>query len=138
MTEYEIADLAASNFSNLIEMVSVIQVQAISITDGILQFMTILFSYIAAAYFVGASLNRQQAWILTSLYLFWQLWTIGVTLARGAMLTALQLEFVKELQRGGEIINVTYALRSTAIVLMLAALAASLYFMWSLRQPNTG
>jgi hypothetical protein len=89
MTEYEIADLAASNFSNLIEMVSVIQVQAISITDGILQFMTILFSYIAAAYFVGASLNRGQAWILTSLYLFWQLWTIGVTLARGAMLTAL-------------------------------------------------
>jgi hypothetical protein len=52
-------------------------------TDIIQQYMAILFGYIVAAYFIGASLTGRQAWILTTLYAMWQIWMIGVIAGRG-------------------------------------------------------
>ena len=47
MTEYEIADLAASKAFELQGGVSLFQTQITMIADGIQQYMSILFGYIA-------------------------------------------------------------------------------------------
>ena len=60
MTEYEIADLAASKAFQLQGVVSLFQTAVTMTTDIIQQYMSILFAYIIAAYFIGANLGRRQ------------------------------------------------------------------------------
>ena len=60
MTEYEIADLAASKVFELQGGVSLFQTAISMTTDIVLQYMNILFAYIIAAYFIGANLGRRQ------------------------------------------------------------------------------
>jgi hypothetical protein len=55
MTPYEMADLAQSNFSNSIAAVAL--------------YITLVFAYLAAAYFVGKDLSRSQVTILNALFL---------------------------------------------------------------------
>jgi hypothetical protein len=137
MTEYEIADLAASKIANLIGLGSMIQVQVASIAEAIQQFMTILFGYLAAAYFVGAKLDRRQAWILTSLYILWQLWTISSLATRGVFLGLVQERFVELLGATTTVLGqAPLYLRTGVLFLAVAALLASLYFMWSVRHPQ--
>jgi hypothetical protein len=135
MTEYEIADLAASNTSHLIGLGSMIQTQIASMADGIQQFMTILFGYLAASYFVGASLDKRQVWILSTLYVLWQLWVIIAVVARGIFLALVQNRFMELGGNGSVLGSVPDVLRSSAALLLCAALLASLYFMWSVRHP---
>jgi hypothetical protein len=71
MTEYEIADLAASSVFELQGQVSLFQTAVSMISDIVQQYMGILFGYIVAAYFIGASLGRRQVWVFTSLYVMW-------------------------------------------------------------------
>jgi hypothetical protein len=137
MTEYEIADLAASSAFKLQGQVSLFQTALTMMTDIIQQYMGMLFGYIVAAYFIGASLTKRQVWILTTLYVMWQLWMIGVIGGRG-YLARLILESMQE----GQGINSTVAdlpimLTTTALGLLVAALAASLYFMWCVRHPKS-
>jgi hypothetical protein len=61
MTEYEIADLAISNQAYIIDMAASFQEQIASRDALTQQFMTVLFAYLAAAYFIGATLSRRQA-----------------------------------------------------------------------------
>lgn len=127
MNEYEIADLSASIFAML-------QQQLASLSDGIELFMTFLFAYLAAAYFVGKDLSSRQAWIFTGLYVLWQLWTIVVVAIRGAAVFGIAARWSevsgKELPM---LFRVSDVVIPCAVVLLLGALAASLYFMWTTR-----
>ena len=67
MTEYEIADLAASKAFELQGMLSLLQVQMGTNGDGIQIFMSILFGFPAAAYFIGAGLERRQILVFSAL-----------------------------------------------------------------------
>ncbi len=70
------------------------------------------------------------------LYVFWQIWLIAAIGVRGVGLSLLVERFV---EIGGEATIVTEApdlLRPVSIALLLAALAASLYFMWTVRHPK--
>lgn len=137
MTEYEIADLAASKVFQLQGLGSMLQVQIASIGDGIQQFMSLMFAYIAAAYFVGANLDRRQAWIFTTLYILWQAWTIAATMARGVVMGLIQGRFVELQGSDAALEGVPIVLRTTSGALLVAALLASLYFMWTVRHPKT-
>ena len=65
MTPYDLSDLAQSNFSN-------------SIAASAL-YLTLIFAYLAAAYFVGKDLSRTQVTILNALFLtFSTINTFGV------------------------------------------------------------
>jgi hypothetical protein len=56
------------------------------IADGIQQYMSILFGYIVAAYFIGENLGRRQVWIFTTLYVMWQAWLIAAIGGRSYLL----------------------------------------------------
>jgi hypothetical protein len=137
MTEYEIADLAASKATQLQGLVSLIQVQLASLTEGVQQFMTILFAYLAAAHFVGARMDRIQVWLFTVLYVFWQAWTITSTATRGVVLGELQQRFyqVAEVERQS-LGSMPEILRTSVAALLIAALLASLFFMWRVRHTK--
>jgi hypothetical protein len=137
MTEYEIADLAASRAFELQGGMSLFQTQVTMMTDIIQQYMGFLFAYIAAAYFIGANLGRRQVWILTTLYVMWQAWMIAAIAGRGYILEII-IERIQELQgHTTALAGLPLVLRTTSLGLLVAALFASLYFMWSVRHPKT-
>jgi hypothetical protein len=136
MTEYEMADLAASKVFEIQGGISLFQTATSMLTDIVLQYMNILFAYIIAAYFIGANLGKRQVWILTTLYVLFQTWMIAVFVTRG-YLSGLILEDLLELQ-GGSVASLapSSAFRTIFAALLVAALFASLYFMWSVRHPK--
>ena len=137
MTEYEIADLAASKIMQTQGVFSIIQTQLSFYHDGIELFMTILFAFLAAAYFVGARMDRVQMWIFTVLYAVWQVWTIGSTTVRGAVvgLAFDRLYEVADADRPAIAASSEY-LRGSMTFLLIMALLASLYFMWHVRRQK--
>lgn len=137
MTEYEIADLAAAGASNAIGLTALIQNAIGSFGEAIQQFMTILFAYLAAAYLVGSKLETRQAWIFNTLYVFWQLWTISAVATRGAIVLMLRDRLLALVEINWKLAHTPDVLVVTSVVLLSAALAASLYFMWSVRNPKT-
>ena len=69
MTEYEIADLALSNTESIMHRVDIIQEYGNSVANGIEIFMTSIFGYLIAAYFIGPNLTKAQVAVLTGLYI---------------------------------------------------------------------
>jgi hypothetical protein len=137
MTEYEIADLAASKVFEIQGGISLFHTATSMLTDIVLQYMNILFAYIIAAYFIGANLGRRQVWILTTLYVLFQTWMIVTFAARGHMVLKVG-EALQELLGPSEVSMVlATALTITSVALLVAALFASLYFMWTVRDPKT-
>ena len=63
MTEYEIADLAISKGAYIQDITANFQSMIDSQGSITQQFMTVLFAYLAAAYFIGATLSKRQVWI---------------------------------------------------------------------------
>ena len=57
MTEYEIADLAISRQIEIHSLGGLIFSTLALVSDNVTQYMTVLFGYIAAAYFVGSELK---------------------------------------------------------------------------------
>jgi hypothetical protein len=137
MTEYEIADLALSKAMQLQGAVSQIQVQMGIVSDGIQLFMAVLFGFLAAAYFIGAQLERLQALIFSGLYLLWQIWTLAAISTRGVVMLELVAK-VAELRGSSEVwsANVPQSLVVGLMLILPGALCASLYFMWSVRHPK--
>jgi len=137
MTEYEIADLAASKAMQLQGGASLIQVQMGTVGDGIQLFMSVLFGFLAAAYFIGAQLERRQALIFSALYLMWQIWTLAAIASRSFMMLQLTASF-GELSGGQAefIANIPLTLVVTLMTILPGALFASLFFMWSVRHPK--
>jgi hypothetical protein len=137
MTEYEIADLAASKAFQLQGGVSLFQTATSMTTDIVLQYMNILFAYIIAAYFIGANLGRRQVGVLTTLYVLFQTWMIVIIIARGYLVLKTG-EALQELLGPSEVPMVLpMAITITSVAILVAVLFASLYFMWSIRHPKT-
>ncbi len=140
MTEYEIADLAISEAMRLQGLFQIFQGIVDAMGDITQQFMTVLFAFIASAYFVGASLTRRQAIIFTTLYTLWQLWTIMVHTVRGFSMR----ETLAAVPRDETVSETMLHLQAfmpkmvglVSFTLLMAALAASLYFMWDVRHSN--
>jgi small-conductance mechanosensitive channel len=138
MTEYEIADLALSKTMQLQGAVSQIQVQMGTIGDGIQLFMAVLFGFLAAAYFIGARLERRQALIFSALYILWQIWTLAAISARGTLMLELTTNLAELRGSSGELVaDVPQFLVVSLMLILPAALSASLYFMWSVRHPKS-
>jgi hypothetical protein len=137
MTEYEIADLAASKAFQLQGQVSLFQTAISMMTDIVLQYMNILFAYMIAAYFIGANLGRRQVWVLTTLYVLFQTWMIVAIIGRGYMAGRIMEGIIGLQHSSGGFDRLPLALRTTSVALLVAVLFASLYFMWSIRHPKT-
>ena len=141
MTEYEVADLAFSQIMQFQGAGALFQGIVDSSADLVQQFMTVLFAYLAAAHFVGASLNRVHVLIFTSLYVLWQSWTIALHTLRGYSMRV-TLEHMREiggLERSTDRLTefMPQLIGILAFILLVGALIASLYFMWSIRHPKT-
>ena len=140
MTEYELADLALSKQAEIHGLASLLLSMLALAGESITQYMTVLFGYILASYFVGADLKRVQVWIFTGLYIFWQSWTIAVLAVRGVGVQITN-DRLDELMVGSPRYNeiptgVDSWLGGSLVLALLAALVASLYFMWSVRHPK--
>ena len=141
MTEYEIADLAVSNQAYIQDITANFQSMIDSQGSMTQQFMTVLFAYLAAAYFIGATLSRKQVWIFSILYLAWQVWTIIIHSLRGisVKITLERLRELADLGSAGTAITeiMPQIIQVAHLSLLSAALAASLYFMWDVRRSTT-
>ena len=138
MTEYEIADLAASKAFELQGAVSLFQGQATTVGETIQQFMYALFAFLVAAYFVGAGLNRRQTWVFTGIYTLWQIYTMSVLAARSFFFIKLSENLEKLLDPPEPVLVwLPWVLGSASLLILTIALIASLYFMWSVKHPKT-
>ncbi len=137
VTEYEIADLAFSRQMEIQGLGSVLIDMLALASDAITQYMSVLFGYIAVAWFVGPQLSRTQLWIFTVLYVFWQLLTVGTVFFRSQSVQAMMNRMetlVADAPAAVDSANeVGLMIGSSIVTLLLLALLASLYFMWSVR-----
>jgi hypothetical protein len=136
MTEYEIADLAASKAFQLQGGVSLFQTAISMMTDIVLQYMNILFAYILAAYFIGANLGRRQVGVLTTLYVLFQTWLIVIIMARAHIMLEIGEALQEHLGPSEVTMVLPMAITTTSVAILVAVLFASLYFMWSIRHPK--
>ena len=104
---------------------------------AIQQYMTVLFAYIAAAHFIGAQLETRQVAIFSTLYLVWQAWTLVILGFRSYGLVT-TMASITELDKTGTVgpAFVTQFITAGSVILLLFALFASLYFMWTVRHPK--
>jgi hypothetical protein len=136
MTEYEIADLALSTQEVIQQQVGLVLETASLAHTSLSVYFSLIFGYLLVAYFVGANLTRAQNVILTLLYL------LTMILNRTAFVS---------IQLGGKDLNIllmelnpdarpVFLLSDAGIVtastVFAASIAASLYFMWSIRHPK--
>jgi hypothetical protein len=124
MTEYEIIDLLQTRFSEMG------QVSAL--------YFTVVSAYLAAAYIVGSKLSRNQLFIISTLYVLWATGTItsiyGAMTACVAYQTALVDLGSIYPETGGRLVIYT----SIFMAMQSIGILVSLYFMWSVRQPQNG
>lgn len=130
MTEFEMAEAVRSQ-------IAITQTQ-VDLACGMLDtFVSYLFAYLIAAYFIGEKLTRVQTWVVTLLYLY-----VVVLNRLGAYqafndLGKLHAELAMLAPDKAQELPVTatlYAIQTFSV----AAVIASLYFMWSMRHPKTG
>ena len=138
MTEYEIADLAASKAFEFQGAVSLLQVQSTTVGEATQQFMYALFAFLVATYFVGAGLNRRQTWVFTGIYILWQIHTISILVTRSLLLINISEGLTKLVDPPPPLLGwLPWVLSSTSLFLLTIALVASIYFMWSTRHSKT-
>lgn len=118
MTQYEIID-AVGTYQGLAQ-------------SGLMNYFAILSAYLVVAYFVGANLSRQQAIIITGLYLVMQLFmTWGIFTYFTA--TRLLAETITEGGWQAPPIKPIYI----AAPLLIFGIIAGLKFMWDVRHTKT-
>ena len=139
MTEYEIADLAISNQEAIMHRIDIIQEYGNGIANGIEIFMTAIFGYLVAAYFIGPNLNKAQVLVLTALYIVFQtLNIIGIMGTAQAWLISVGL--LAEAAPTMPLPNTLETKEPTNLAmlsLLVGSTLASLYFMWTVRHPKT-
>jgi len=141
MTEYEIADLAFSRQMEIQGLGHSLMAMLGLISESVTIYMSVLFGYIAAAYFVGGELKRVQLWLFTALYIFWQLLTVS-TIAFRSQAGALMNGRIQTLIKGDPAetqiaANAGLWIGNSVVTMLIMALLASLYFMWSVRHSKT-
>ena len=133
MTEYEMADLALSTQAIFWQQIEVGQGHMERIFDFFQQFGQLLFGYLIVAYFIGAKLTRVQAAIFTALYVFWLVRSI---IAFNVIWMAGQYT-LGELREISPDYNVSIPSVWGIYSLLLCLTLGSLYFMWTVRHPQT-
>ena len=125
MTEYELGELLHNNYEGL--------------WQGAQMYFTLVSAYLIVVYLIGFRLSRVQISIITGLYLVWM---AGVILAQHA--TSLQTMHVSNelLAQGSSLLPQAAYTESQAgvfsfLVVQVLGIAASLWFMWSVRHPKT-
>ena len=133
MTEYEIADLAASTQAIFWQQWQVAQGSFENMLSIMERLITVLFGYLIVAHFIGAKLSRVQAGIMTALYLFWlsRLFMVLGILANNANI------IFDEMRKISPIFTVSIPSLLMLYFLLSMLTLASLYFMWSVRHPKT-
>jgi hypothetical protein len=137
MTDYEIADLAASNAQLFQGLFSLLQMQGSLIIQNLTLFYSLVFGYVLAAYVVGRRLTTVQAAILSVLYLAAAIYNrlSGVIIVGGMIELNRQMDEMVGMvapkglmSQEGQIV---------IAVFVILSMLASLYFMWSVRHPKT-
>ena len=98
---------------------------------------TLLFGYLLVAYFVGRSLTRAQSMILTALYTIAYLITLGNITLNGLANLSMYGEMMKICPECEPNPMISSQVVGLVVVVNLAMLTASLYFMWSVRSTET-
>jgi hypothetical protein len=137
MTEYEIADLAASNTENLLGLFSSIQTSASLIVDNLALFYSLVFGYLIAAYAIGEKLTKIQALILTLLYLSAVTYNriSGFSIFNGMINLQNRFDEMSGVSTSWGIVTPEGLIFVTGFVIV--SIVGSLYFMWSVRHPKT-
>jgi len=122
MSEYELADLAASTMSNFLTSFTI--------------FVSIVTAYVIAAFVAGERLSKIQVAIVNACFLIAG-GAIGLlsVLAFQVFLRRVRkmAEVAEAVASGGIVIDVTWAVATLYVVLV----CGSLSFMWNVRHPPT-
>ena len=146
MTEFELKSIEFMESERLINVYSLLQGQSDLLASDMTSFSTVLFGYLIVAYFIGAHLTRVQLWILNTLYvvttsfgLLIMLANVGGLLGHWNTVNQLSREVGQVGATSSGTVNTVLSekfLLSGLFVPVLLVLA-SLYFMWSIRHPNS-
>lgn len=126
MTEYEMGELLYNTYDTLWETSQM--------------YFTLVSAYLVVAWLVGTKLTRGQYVIVTALYLFWvvgiiqtQVFTGLSTVNLAASLASNHGILMREYGSGAAMLIGIYSFT----LVMVCGVFASLYFMWSIRHPNS-
>ena len=98
-------------------------------------YFTFTFAYLAAAYFVGTSLTRLQAFTVSGMYI---ISAMSAVLTHQSDLSTYKIAMDNAGEYRPQDIFSDPDFWSIYIgILLLAGIAVSLYFMWSVRHPKT-
>lgn len=135
MTEYELADIALSTQSLFWQQAQTSAAIVELIQAVIDRIATLLFGFLTVTYLVGPKLSRGQATLFSVLYLFWQLRLVFISGELFRRLEVVNLEMAHSGQV--EIEQMSWMTQGLpTVLLLLICVAASVYFMWSIRHPK--
>lgn len=138
MTEYEIASLALEKAAGIRDQSELLQGQAELISNSTSMFFTILFGYLVVAYLVARDLTRVQVSILNFLYLLFILVNL-LSQANAHSVGIFRYAELREMIPNAPPVPFwSIEMQILALSLSAIAVAASLWFMWSIRHPKTG
>ena len=135
MTEYEVASLALDQASAIREQVTLRQTQAEILTGVATTFWSVLFAYIAVAYFAGTALTRLQVCILNFLYSLIVIWLVASYWGAHSAATYQYLELLELQPNRGMPFAWRAEVRYFGFALQALSTLASLWFMWTVRHP---
>ena len=118
------------------EWITLLQTQGILVNGETTTMMTLLFGYLLLAYFVGKSLSNTQSMIVTGLYIVAFVITLG-NIVTGVLASAAMAAPFKDLCPECTLNPMSSPAGAVLVLLInLAMLIASLYFMWSVRKRH--
>jgi len=136
MNEYELADLATQQQAVFWQMWSLAEALTDKANVYVERLMTLMFGYLAVAYFAGANLTRGQTLVFTLLYL---VWTIGLLASmreasQDVLVVAQQMKTLDPQLHNDIWRNNRITEGNGVTFMLLTCIFASLYFMWSVRR----
>ena len=133
MTEYEVASLALEQASAIREQVALTQVQAEILTSIATTFWSVVFAYVAVAYFAGSGLSVLQVSILNFLYGLVVIWLIASYWGAHSAATYQYMELLALQPDRGMPFAWRVEVRYFGFALQALSTLASLWFMWTVR-----
>ena len=121
MTEYELADMLNSTTGNA--------------TPVLMGFMTTVTGYLVLTWFTGKKLNRSQATMVSTLFIFFS----GLLILAWAVRFQSALMFQNELKaiNPERVGLISQELIYGVVAILLVIVVACLKFMWDVRHPKT-
>jgi hypothetical protein len=136
MTEYEIASLALQQASGIREQVALTQTQLEVLASAAELQVQISVGYLVAAYLIGKSLTRVQAFVLNAFYIWW---SCGAILNILGAHNAGQFQYQELLMIDPDRVMPSFWRAETAYFTAASwalVVLASLWFMWEVRKSD--